>query len=70
MQIYTRDAENSAANCFICAKWSQERFYRRTDICVESCKVRYYLQVDGKQAAGIKRDILGREFGVRKGIMA
>lgn len=32
--------------------------------------MRYYLQVDGKQAAGIKRDILGREFSVRKGIMA
>ena len=39
-------------------------------MCVESCKVRYYLQVDGKQAAGIKGDILGREFSVRKGIMA
>lgn len=65
-----QESRGGVFNCFICAEGSQGHFYRRIDICVEFFKMSCCLQIEGKQAGGIKRDILGREFNVRKGIEA
>ena len=46
--------QRSTSYCFVCAKGSHEGFYSKVNICVKSCKLSYCLQVEGKEAGGIK----------------